>query len=277
MNNFIMIMGISGSGKTTYARFHYPNATLIDSDEVREELFGDATIQTDNNKVFDTMWKRTVTNLKNGNDVVYCATNLSSKRRGSLVTRIRGAVPKTYTTLVIMTTPSQICFKNNLSRDRHVPEHVIWRQMKSFQLPLPYEGWDTIKTAATCHLFRVEKEWWREKVTNFGSQNNPHHTLTLEEHLDTTAFLAKTLKYPPHVYFAAKYHDVGKTMTCEFDDNGIAHYYGHEGVSAYAVLDCTNDTRIATLVNYHMLPYKNEHERAIWQRRNPMERTYAIT
>lgn len=267
MPNFIMIMGISGSGKTTYARSHYPNATLIDSDEVREELFGDATIQTNNTKVFDTMWKRTVTNLKNGNDVVYCATNLSTKRRGSLVSRLRGAVPKTYTNLVIMITPIAICLKNNLSRDRHVPEDVIWRQLKAFQLPLEYEDWDSIYIDAACNAFKESRAYWREKVDNFGSQNNPHHTLTLAEHLESAALIAKTLNYSPSVYFAAKYHDIGKAVTCEFDDNGVAHYYGHENVSAYAVLNCGSDYHIATLVNYHMLPYKSEHEQEIWKER----------
>ena len=51
-----------------------------------------------------------------------------------------------------------------------------------------------------------------------------------------------------------------------FDDKGIAHYYSHENWSAHLALCCDIPIEVATLCNYHMLPY-NEQGIATWRAR----------
>ena len=51
---FTMVVGIPGSGKSTFAEEHKNENTIhISSDAIREEIFGDAGCQDDNNRVFN--------------------------------------------------------------------------------------------------------------------------------------------------------------------------------------------------------------------------------
>ena len=54
---FIMMIGLSASGKSTCAKA-IKEATIISSDEIRKELFGDYKDQKHNHLVFEEMRKR---------------------------------------------------------------------------------------------------------------------------------------------------------------------------------------------------------------------------
>lgn len=59
--SFIMMVGLPGSGKSTYAKTLTLNGKpyiIHSSDNLREELYGDAAIQGDNNKLFAELHKR---------------------------------------------------------------------------------------------------------------------------------------------------------------------------------------------------------------------------
>ena len=75
-----VLVGLPGSGKSTYAN-KIKNAILCSSDKIRKELYKDENIQGDNNKVFRILYNKVKENLKNGNNVVYDATNINSKKR----------------------------------------------------------------------------------------------------------------------------------------------------------------------------------------------------
>ena len=64
---FIMMVGLPGSGKSTYAKklSDKVQITIYSSDAIREELFGDENCQTDNNEVFETLHKRVKDRLRN--------------------------------------------------------------------------------------------------------------------------------------------------------------------------------------------------------------------
>ena len=104
------------------------------------------------------------------------------------------------------------------------------------------------------------------KVIEFGSQDNPHHSLNLQQHLEATLGLAIAISADIPLYLAAYLHDIGKVFTKVFDDKGIAHYYNHENWSAYLALCCGYSLEVATLCNYHMLPY-NEQGIPTWRAR----------
>ena len=56
MNNFIMMMGLPGVGKDYFVenrlKYAYPNAIIVSSDDIREEVFNDINDQTHNSEVF---------------------------------------------------------------------------------------------------------------------------------------------------------------------------------------------------------------------------------
>ena len=89
MSKFMMLVGVSGCGKSTIAAELAKDGTVIySSDAMREEMWGNAEDQQQPGVIFDELNKRTIASLKAGIDVIYDATNLSAKRRTSLLRHI---------------------------------------------------------------------------------------------------------------------------------------------------------------------------------------------
>ena len=85
---FIMLVGISGSGKTTAGEKikeevikNGNKIELLSSDNLREELLGDVNDQSQNAVIFKEMQKRTINALQQNCSVIYDATNLNIKDR----------------------------------------------------------------------------------------------------------------------------------------------------------------------------------------------------
>ena len=231
------MVGISGSGKTTYA--HYMKnlfmepVEIVSSDSIREELYGDESIQGDANKVFRIMLARTKQYLGEGKSVIYDATNLSDRRRMNLLKEL-----KKYDCAklchVLIVDPRE-CSINQRLRSRMVSDEVIYRQVQQFRPPHISEGWDGI----TMDVYVPEDEsvyldYFIKRMTAF-DQHNPHHSLSLNAHC-LKAYNESKKFYDDKISAAAMWHDFGKLMTQTFDDRRVAHYYSHENVSAYYYL-----------------------------------------
>lgn len=235
---FIMLCGLSGSGKSAWA-YHYAtsephstNVNIISSDAIREELYGDASIQRNHAKVFAIMLERTKRALDKKETVIYDATNLNEKRRIALLNELKEYnCPKG---CVVFVTDPAVCADRQEYRERKVPNEVIWKQVKQFQPPHKSEGWDKIFIYVTGREgYNINK--FLNLANNF-DQHNPHHKLTLAEHCYQAFKYAAENNSGEIVRAAASWHDIGKLMTQTFDNNKVAHYYSHENVSAYYYL-----------------------------------------
>ena len=87
MSSFIMMIGLPGSGKSTIAQAYSEGYgyEVVSSDAIREELYGDAAIQGDPQKVFKVFHQRIEEVLKAGNNCIADATNLKRKNRISML------------------------------------------------------------------------------------------------------------------------------------------------------------------------------------------------
>lgn len=281
MAELIYLVGLPGSGKSTYAnKLKEKGYKVFSSDSIRKELYGDESIQGDGNKIFKILHKRISENLKNDVNCIYDSTGISSKRRMSFLNSIShiGCVK----TCILFATPYKICLERNSKRDRKVPEDVIKRMYTNFNIPYYYEGWDDIKIV-----------WWekdREKYNSLGfnyidsyyrwknyDQKNSHHALTLGDHMDKACDISEEKGFPSHVKDACKYHDCSKPFVASFFDSkgnpsNDCHYYKHENVSAYDSMFILKNRDeyyflddvilyICTLINLHMKPYTWKEER----------------
>ena len=145
---FAMTVGISGSGKTTWANkwLQNPdnNVVVIDSDEIRREIFGDENNQSDNASVFAEMFGRTYMALANGHNVIYVATNLNGKRRQAILENLREYFPDLFCRCYVIQAEYSTCCTRNNNRERIVPSDGMERQNHIFQYPRYSEGWDNI-------------------------------------------------------------------------------------------------------------------------------------
>ena len=81
-----MLVGVSGSGKDFLSeKLSRSGAKIFSSDKIREEFYGDESIQKDHSIIFNELHKRIIKSLQSGEDCIYNATNLSSKRRARLL------------------------------------------------------------------------------------------------------------------------------------------------------------------------------------------------
>ena len=256
MPTVYVYIGLPASVKSTHAHewaAAHSNAIHLSSDEIREELYGDARIQGDPNKVFSIMLRRAREAIAEGLDVLYDATNITYKNRRSIL-----QIPNATFVARLFVVSVEECKRRNSERARKVPDSVIGRMVRQFQPPCEWEGFDRIERF-DCGETLTYQDLMRPML-HF-SQQNPHHTLTLDSHCSKTY---ETLMREPEtctrvVALAGMLHDCGKPYTQTFDDSGIAHYYGHENYGAYLslfLMDRTNRMYISQLIAWHMAPYK---------------------
>lgn len=264
---FIMMVGLPGSGKSTYAKklSDKIQITIYSSDAIREELFGDENYQTDNNEVFETLHKRVKDRLKNKENVVYDATNISSKRRRAFLSELKN-IP-CYKKCIIMATPFDECCRRNNLRDRNVPMEVIDRMYKNWNTPYWFEGWDDIEIVNDDKKNYIYE--WLCSVDNF-CQDNPHHTYSLGEHCRNVGkhveeMLNGAVLDDKALVYAGYLHDCGKPFTKSFinskgEETSTAHYYQHHCTGAYDSLfykydEYVDPLDVSILINLHMIPY----------------------
>lgn len=270
MANVYFTVGISGCGKTTYChKFAANDDFILDSDDIRQELWGDAQNQKEPHRVFELMLKRTLEALEKGKNVWYCATNLSMKHRLQFVKNVRAHYPETNLICLVFSASRELCENRNALRARQVPTFVITNQIKHFEMPVENEGWDTIK------IVEMENDEERniyfkkiEKIVDcFGSQKNPHHTYSLMHHSMLCRLRANHYNANPYLLHAAYIHDFGKVFTQTFwekDNYQYAHYPNHANVSAYIALCAGYDSYVIQIICYHMIPFMDERAQKTW-------------
>ncbi len=272
MANFMMLVGLPGSGKSTKAielcKENEP-CIIISSDMIRNELYGDESVQENHQKVFDLMQKRTVEALQNGKNVIYDATNLRRKNRIHLLK----VLPRCQKTAIIVWTRFETCVERDKERNRHVGQAVVEKMIHNFQLPYYDEGWNTIKVIYNDTQYSAKNyyDWMNCE------HDNPHHNNSIQEHTRKVckeAIQAQITQesgdYGCTLFVAAHLHDIGKKFTKAFkdargNDSDIAHFYNHHNVGGYFALGYSdiNDIPfkqkmlIVWLVNNHMEPFFN--------------------
>lgn len=209
-----MLVGLVASGKSTYAK-HIAcgmDATIFSSDALREEMFGDINYQSNNQKLFQELHRRVKECLTSGKSAIYDATNLNSKRRKAFMNELT-KIP-CEKKCIIMATPFEQCLENNRNRDRVVPEDAMWRMYKSWQTPAMFEGWDDIEIRYWEGSKRsINAVDYVNSLMDF-DQDNPHHTLTLGQHMTMAYELASDNPNNDYdVTYAASLHDIGKVKT----------------------------------------------------------------
>lgn len=257
-----MMIGLPASGKSTIAKELSKNegAVIVSTDKIREELSGDENNQDKNKSVFVLIEERIAKELKH-KDVIYDATNIDYKRRRTFLKKFNNV--EKIAMLVI--TPFEDCLKRNEQRERKVPEHVIREMYYNLYIPQKYEGFDKVNI-----IYNIDPEENKYLIADLLEeidipQDNPHHTLSIEKHcLKAYAYIVEHNPNDEILGYAALLHDVGKKETKTFtnkrgEKTEIAHYYGHQFVSAYMSLYYLKDMekekrlQIANLIQWHML------------------------
>jgi len=122
----VLLIGASGSGKSTFAARHFDAETVISSDQLRGALAGDEGDQHATDAAFARLHQWLDARLAAGALSVVDATNVEWMRRTELVRRARqqgrSAIAITFDL------PLDRCLARNAARSRSVRAAVIRRQ-----------------------------------------------------------------------------------------------------------------------------------------------------
>ncbi|WP_151526787.1 polynucleotide kinase-phosphatase [Serinicoccus kebangsaanensis] len=131
----VVLIGVSGSGKSTFARTHFKPTEVLSSDFCRGLVADDENDQSATPDAFDVLHYIVGTRLRRGLLTVVDATNVQRAARASLV-----RLAKSHDVLVdaiVLDVPEAVAVERTTARpDRDFGRHVIARQRRDLQRSL---------------------------------------------------------------------------------------------------------------------------------------------
>ncbi|MFD1030264.1 AAA family ATPase [Metaplanococcus flavidus] len=295
MTKFIMLIGLPGSGKTTYAR------ALLLSNEDWVHLSSDKIMRhnrlpgesPDYRHTFEEMYQQTAFNLENGTNVIYDATNLASKRRKSVLNRIEKFQPETEA--IVFLTPYDVLKKRNSRRsdaDR-VPELIIERYIRAFQLPRKDEKFDSIRFLSKPPLAEINAAKLKDKALSYEGCE------TFFQSFEETKFMTKTAEMRALLHqnwkiieeikkevpdpeelellsWAILLHDIGKAYVRKKLPIELDNFYGYEHVSAYLAYPVLLSLQFPMQFIYDVLLLIDEFEIGMESKRGKVKRRIGL-
>jgi predicted kinase len=142
-NTLIVLAGISGSGKSTFAEIlEQGGFRIVCPDLIRKITYGDESIQGDGNLIFKKAFNVAKLHGEEKFNIVFDATNTTKKARKKVLEELK---PYFDFVLCYYFYPSLIkSINNQAKRERQVPREVLARQINQWETPTIYEGFDYV-------------------------------------------------------------------------------------------------------------------------------------
>jgi protein phosphatase len=171
----VCLVGVSGSGKSTFAREHFGPYEVISSDQCRGLVADDENDQSATNAAFDVLHFIAGKRLDAGRLTVVDATNVQADSRRQLVAlaRAHDVLP----VAIVLDVPERVCVDRNAARpDRNFGASVVRRQHDQLRRSLKHLGKEGFRKV---HVLRGEQDIAdavivREKLLNdFTHEHGP--------------------------------------------------------------------------------------------------------
>ncbi|MCB9135108.1 MAG: polynucleotide kinase-phosphatase [Anaerolineales bacterium] len=150
--SLVVLIGVSGSGKSTFARTHFKPTEVLSSDFCRALVSDDENNQTATDDAFDVLHYLAGKRLARGLLTVVDATNVQAPDRKPLIelARAHDVLP----VAIVLDLPLSVCKARNRARpDRDFGTHVIPRQHRALQQSLR-----NLKREGFRHVFLLKSE-----------------------------------------------------------------------------------------------------------------------
>ena len=147
----VVLVGPSYSGKSTvcefFKRYYKMNELpmcVVCPDDIREELLGDASDQSNGKMIFETAYERVDKALNSSlNTVFFDATSLTPARRKPLVEIAKKHRTPCFAVVMPDFTEEELTARV-ATRERKVPLEIVEKQRQKFILPTRAEGFDRV-------------------------------------------------------------------------------------------------------------------------------------
>ena len=135
MTKFILLIGLPGSGKSTFAKqllAECPQMLLISTDAIRGQLFGSQAFQGSWLLIWREIERQFQQAISTENIALFDATNAQRRNRREVIALARG-LGFTQITAIWVDTPVWLCLARNKRRSRQVPEEIILRMHRQLR------------------------------------------------------------------------------------------------------------------------------------------------
>ena len=139
MNTLIVMIGLPGSGKSTYGKrlkMTHPDWEYVSRDEIRYQFVTDQEHYFDHEyDVYKEFCNRIDMHLLNGKTVIADATHLNKKSRDKLLHNLSAKIDKKIA--LVMVTDFKTCMDRNRQREgiTRVPDKTMHQMHHSFKVP----------------------------------------------------------------------------------------------------------------------------------------------
>lgn len=127
----VVMVGVAGSGKSRFAKQHFPSTQIISSDQCRAMICDQEHEQAVSREAFDLGHDWLRKRLSFGRSCVFDATHTTREARQPILN-----ICNKYGVSVIacvLDMPLELALKQNNERNRRVPEHIIHQQYQELQ------------------------------------------------------------------------------------------------------------------------------------------------
>ena len=166
----VALIGVSGSGKTTFANKHFKPTEVLSSDYFRALVSDDENNQTVTSHAFDALYYIADKRLELGLLTVIDATNVQKEARAEVLKQAKEQ--NCHAVAIVLDISEKVCRDRNEKRpDRDFPHHVIASQSSQLRRSIKYlkkEGFShvyilkTDEDIANAQIIR-EKLWNNKK------------------------------------------------------------------------------------------------------------------
>ena len=157
----VVLVGVSGSGKSTFARAHFRPTEVVSSDFCRGLVADDENDQAATPDAFDVLHYIVGTRLRRGLLTVVDATNVQQPARASLVKLARSH--DVLVDAIVLDVPESVAVARNLGRaDRAFGSHVVTRQQRDLKRSLGRLGKEGFRRV---HVLRGTEQIEHARIT----------------------------------------------------------------------------------------------------------------
>ncbi len=175
-----MMIGVQGSGKSTYSKALASklNCEIISTDGVRKANPG-----IDPNLVWTIVYDKVAEAIKNNQDAIYDATNVTTKVRERFFDNIhKRGINEFDITAIVMDTPYEECYarvqkRNNDPNELFLPLDAIASYSKTFMFPYINEGFKEIRIIRNQEVSEIIKR----KINLKNDYSSIAHPIILKE------------------------------------------------------------------------------------------------
>ncbi|MFD0363940.1 polynucleotide kinase-phosphatase [Nocardia sp. GCM10030253] len=131
--SLVVLIGSTGSGKSTFAHKHFRSTAIVSSDACRGVVSDDENDQSATPDAFALLHHIAGVRLRRGLRTIVDATNVQPKARQELVAVAREH--DVFPVAIVLDVPDSLCFeRNTLRTDRaHLGRHVVTRQQRELR------------------------------------------------------------------------------------------------------------------------------------------------